>query len=411
MGSTKRNNNFSTSNTTFHNNDTMKDGASRSDCSIQKDKLLFEEGEMPKGLREPFIRSGYRRAYSTPWQCFKSLVYLNNESFNVWSHVLTTCYFLVRFGMAALTQSNSLLDPFNLPLLASAFGTLMLYSTSSVAHLFNSMSERGYKICFFFDYAAVSLYTFTSSQAMFFYARPMNTQWVIFEWPSLYLCLAALFSFLVTYGCCKTDAAVNKFSTLLRALPVLVAWVFSTLPFTVGVTLCSCHATSISCRAFSACSNESIGYYLRHVFCTILAGFMYSSRLPERLFPGRFDLIGNSHHFLHLCVALATEYAFKIMELNVSYLKNENLSEETTAYVSIINTIVVAILVMFINAGISLWFAKNLRVKESVYKNYTKYIKESNVLRRRSLGSSRNLQEIDWATSVTSPKGVFVADY
>lgn len=228
------------------------------------------------------------------------------------------------------------------------------------------MSERGYKICFFFDYAAVSLYTFTSSQAMFFYVRPMNTQCIIFESPSLYLCLAALFSFLVTYGCCKTDAAVNKFSTLLRALPALVAWVFSTLPFTAGVTLCSCHATISSCRALSACSSESVSYYLRHVFCTILAGFMYSSRLPERLFPGRFDLIGNSHHFLHLCVALATEYAFKILDLNVSYLKKEHLLEETTAYVSLINTMGVAILVMFINAGISFWFAKNLKVKESV---------------------------------------------
>jgi len=93
---------------------------------------------------------------------------------------------------------------------------------------------------------------------------------------------------------------------------------------------------------------------------------MYSSRLPERLFPGRFDLIGNSHHFLHLCVALATEYAFKILDLNVSYLKNEHLLEEATAYVSLINTMGVAILVMFINAGISFWFAKNLKVKESV---------------------------------------------
>lgn len=361
MASTKRNRNYNpTKNTTYHNNDSMKD------CATQKDKLLFEEREMPKGLREPFIKSGYRRAYSTPWQCFKSLFYLNNESFNVWSHILTTCYFLVRYGTAAATQCNSLLDPFNLPLFASAFGTLILYSTSSVAHLFNSMSERGYKICFFFDYAAVSLYTFTSSQAMFFYVRPMNTQCIIFESPSLYLCLAALFSFLVTYGCCKTDAAVNKFSTLLRALPALVAWVFSTLPFTAGVTLCSCHATNSSCRALSACSSESVSYYLRHVFCTTLAGFMYSSRLPERLFPGRFDLIGNSHHFLHLCVALATEYAFKILDLNVSYLKNEHLLEEATAYVSLINTMGVAILVMFINTGISVWFAKNLKVKESV---------------------------------------------
>lgn len=369
MASTKRNSNYNPTNTTSHNYDSTKDCASLSDYATQKHKLLFEEGEMPKGLREPFIKSGYRRAYSTPWQCFKSLFYINNESFNVWSHILTTCYFLVRYGMAALTQSKSLLDPFNLPLFASAFGTLILYSTSSVAHLLNSMSERGYKICFFFDYAAVSLYTFTSGQAMFFYVRPLNTQWIIFESPFLYLSLAALFSFLVTYGCCKTDAAVNKFSTLLRALPVLVAWTFSTLPFTVGVTLCGCYATSISCRAFSACSSVAVSYYLRHAFYTILAGFMYSSRLPERLFPGRFDLIGNSHHFLHICVALATEYAFKIMELNVSHLKKENLSEETTAYVSLVNTMGVAILVMFVNAGISFWFAKALRVKESVYKN------------------------------------------
>ena len=231
------------------------------------------------------------------------------------------------------------------------------------------LSERGYKICFFFDYAAVSLYTFTSSQAMFFYVRPMNTQWIIFESPSLYLSLAAVFSFLLTYGCCKTDAAVNKFSTLLRTLPALVAWSFSTLPFTAGVTLCSCHATSLTCRAFSACGSVSVSCYLRHAFYTILAGFMYSSRLPERLFPGRFDLIGNSHHFLHLCVALAAEYAFKIMELQVSHLKNENLLEQTTAHVSLVNTMGVAILVLFINAGISLWFAKALRVKESVYKN------------------------------------------
>ncbi|KAJ7393509.1 hypothetical protein OS493_006493 [Desmophyllum pertusum] len=182
-------NNLNPTTTTANNN-------SMAACGTDNDKLLFEDCEVPKGLREPFIKSGYRRAYSTPWQCFKSLFYINNESFNVWSHILATCYFFVRFGMAASSQSKSILDPFNLPLFASALGTLTLYSTSSVAHLLNSMSERGYKMCFFFDYAAVSVYTFTSSQAMFFYVRPMNTQWIIFESPSLYLCLAAPFHFL-----------------------------------------------------------------------------------------------------------------------------------------------------------------------------------------------------------------------
>ena len=336
------------------------------------DKLIFEDSEIPKGLREPFIKSGYRRAYSTPWECFKSLFYINNESFNVWSHILTTCFFMVRYAMAALTQASTVFDPFNWPLFSSAMGTLILYSTSSMAHLLNSMSERGYKTCFFFDYAAISLYTFTSSQAMFFYARPVNTDWIIFKFPSLYLCLAALFSFFTTYGCCKTGAEVNRFSTLLRALPVLAAWLNSTLPFTVGVTLCSCHATSTSCMAFSACSSASLNYYLRHAFCIVLAGFMYSTRLPERLFPGRFDFVGNSHHFMHILVALSTEFAFKLIEFDISnkkmWKKRENVLEETTADVSLANTMGAAIMVMFINAGIAFWFSSALRDKEAVHK-------------------------------------------
>lgn len=335
-------------------------------------KRLFEDCEIPKGLREPFIKSRYRRAYSTPWECFKSLFYINNESFNVWSHILATCFFVVRYAMAAFSQAPTILDPFNWPLFASAIGTLTLYSTSSIAHLLNCMSERGYKTCFFFDYAAVSLYTFTSSQAMFFYIRPMDTNWLIFQSPSLFLCLSALFSFLTTYGCCQTGALVHRFSTLLRALPVLGAWLNSTLPFTVGVTLCSCHVSSTSCTAFSPCRSEPLSYYFGHAFCTILAGFMYSTRLPERLLPGKFDLVGNSHHFLHICVALATEFAFKLIEFDIkhknAWKKRENVLEESTSDVTLLNTVGAAILVMFINAAIALWFSRALRENETVSK-------------------------------------------
>ncbi|RMX39410.1 hypothetical protein pdam_00005948 [Pocillopora damicornis] len=353
----------SLSTTAANNNSSLTVGA------IDNDRVIFEEEEMPGGLREPFIKSGYRRAYSTPWQCLKSLFYINNESVNVWSHIIAALYFAVRYGTAASTQVDSILDPFNLPLLASAMGTVILYSSSATAHLFNSISERGYKICFFFDYAAVSFYTFTSCQAMFFYARPVNSQWRIFESPAFYLSLAALFSFLVTYGCCKTDAAVNKFSTFLRMLSVIAAWIHSTLPILVGATLCTCHVTDKSCWSSSACSSLPVRYYLRHAFYTFLAGFMYSTRLPERLIPGRFDLVGNSHHFLHVCVAIGTEYAFKMVEFEINARKARGMLEETTAYVSILNTLVAAILVMFLNACIAFWFSITLKQKESSHKN------------------------------------------
>lgn len=332
-------------------------------------KVLFDDSEIPMGLREPFIKSGYRRPYSTSFECFKSLFYINNETFNVWSHILATCFFIERYAMATLTQAPTILDPFNWPLLASAMGTLILYCTSSIAHLLDCTSEKGYKTCFFFDYAAISLYTFTSSQVMFFYIRPLNTNWIIFQSPSLFLGIGALLSFLTTYGCCKTGALVNKFSAFLRSLPVLAAWLHSTLPFIVGATLCNCQSNTTTCTAFSACNSVSLSYYLRHTSCVVLAGFMYSTRLPERLFPGRFDLIGNSHHFLHIFVALSTEFAFKLIEFDVkhrkAWKKRENMVGETTADVSLLNTMCAAIFVMFINAGIALWFSKAIRDKKT----------------------------------------------
>ena len=338
------------------------------------EKLLYEVNEVPNGLREPFIKSGYRRPYSTPGQCFKSLFYINNESFNVWSHLLTTSFFVVRYSMAIHHQAYSFSDPFNWPLLSSAIGTLTLYFTSSIAHLFCCTSEKGYKTCFFFDYAAISVYTFTSGQAMFFYIRPINTNWMIFQSPLLYLSLAALFSFLTTYGCCQTGASVNRFSAFLRVLPVLAAWINSILPFIVGVTLCSCHTSSTSCTSFSACHSVSLDYFFRHVICTVLAGFMYSTRLPERLLPGRFDLIGNSHHFLHIFVALGTEFAFKIVQFDIGHRKawqeREDILQETTAEVTLANTVGAAILVMFINAGMAFWFSRALRNSDTKHEKH-----------------------------------------
>ena len=98
-------------------------------CTKEDSKrLLFKDSEMPEGFREPFIRSAYRPAYSTPWECVKSLFYINNESFNVWSHVFTTVFFVIRYSTTAVTQTLHLFDPFNLPLFASAIGTLSVYS-------------------------------------------------------------------------------------------------------------------------------------------------------------------------------------------------------------------------------------------------------------------------------------------
>ncbi|XP_071075864.1 membrane progestin receptor delta isoform X4 [Desmodus rotundus] len=58
-----------------------------------------------------------------------------------------------------------------------------------------------------------------------------------------------------------------------------------------------------------SCGQEALstnhGY---HLLCALLTGFLFTSHLPERLAPGRFDYIGHSHQLFHICAVLGTHF-------------------------------------------------------------------------------------------------------
>ena len=85
------------------------------------EKKLFNDEETTEWHRETFIKSEYRKHNSTFWQCLKSLFYLHNQSFNVWSHILVSLYFLVHFPQTLSEDTHPIFDPFNLPMLSAGF--------------------------------------------------------------------------------------------------------------------------------------------------------------------------------------------------------------------------------------------------------------------------------------------------
>ncbi|KAM5292715.1 membrane progestin receptor gamma isoform 2-T2 [Ctenodactylus gundi] len=62
--------------------------------------------------------------------------------------------------------------------------------------------------------------------------------------------------------------------------------------------------------------NEATLYHQKHMVMTLLASFLYSAHLPERLAPGRFDYIGHSHQLFHVCVVLATHMQMEAILLD-----------------------------------------------------------------------------------------------
>lgn len=67
--------------------------------------------------------------------------------------------------------------------------------------------------------------------------------------------------------------------------------------------------------------NDAILYHQKHMIMTLLASFLYSAHLPERLAPGRFDYIGHSHQLFHVCVILATHLQMEAILLDKTLRK------------------------------------------------------------------------------------------
>ena len=343
---------------------------------IGAEKLLYNMDEVPPGLQEAFVESGYRKPYSTTVECLQSLFYINNETFNMWSHIVTFLYFVVRYTVVLL-ELRSPASPkrdFYYPMLSSAIGSFTVYALSSIAHMFNSKSEKMHVIFYFFDYAGISIYTYTSGQVMYYYNRPIHTGWRIFESALLYTVIGAGLSFLATFLCCKSKMNFRKYGAILRVIPVFAGWLNTVLSLSVGVTMCSCDAVT-TCQSFIACNELLIAYFRRHCFYSIVGGLIYGSRLPERLLPGKFDIIGSSHHFLHIFAALSTEYAFKILEVAIESRqdpKNEVLAE-TLVGISSLGTLLPTIVVFVGNIAIAFWFAKSIyNSKDPVIKSKKK---------------------------------------
>lgn len=265
-------------------------------------------------------------------------------------------YFLVHFSQTLSEDTPPIFDPFNLPMLSAGIGTVTVYLTSGSAHLFNPMSEKAYKTCFFFDYAGINLMTFTSCQVLFFYTRPMNTGWMIFESPSLFFSVASCLSFLGTYLCCKTNSTNNVFSTSLRAAAFLAGYLNTTVHYLGGAVFCSC-LDDDTCLAFSACGRLSRDFYVSHVVNMILSDLLYSGRFPERIFPGMFDLIGQGHQLMHVLSAIGTEFAYRMIELHRKQAQESAVKMvATVSRVSLFNTLMLTIFMLVLNAGIVLWF-------------------------------------------------------
>ncbi|KAM8814725.1 membrane progestin receptor delta isoform 2-T2 [Rhynchonycteris naso] len=217
---------------------------------------LLQVHQVPRVFWEDGIMSGYRRPTSSALDCILSSFQMTNETVNIWTHFLPTC----------------------------------------------SMSPRARHICYFLDYGALSLYSLGCAFPYAAYSMPAS--WLHGCLHQLFVPVAALNSFLCTSLSCYSrfpELESPGLSKLLRTGAFAYPFLFDNLPLFYRLGLCWGRGHSCGQEALST----SHSY---HLLCALLTGFLFTSHLPERLAPGRFDYIGHSHQLFHICAVLGTHF-------------------------------------------------------------------------------------------------------
>lgn len=277
--------------------------------------------EVEEYNREPGIIYGYRHNCSIA-QAVISLFNATNETVNFWTHFIPTIFFVWQMGLLS-TSMPLFQDPYLFPLVCYLFASCAYPLISCMAHAFSCVSTTASHVCFFLDYAALSIYSWGVAILYYSYAFPKDLMYTWYS--SIFLPVATFNAIVATIMACSSRFMDGSpyIRKAMRLTAFIIPYIWDSIPLVYN--LYTCDDTKDVC-------GESKPYHFRQFASVIIASFFYGSHIPERLAPGRFDIIGNSHNLLHLFGIIATNEQLRGSLLDVSSRRDDlQLSMWTTS--------------------------------------------------------------------------------
>ncbi|XP_060605874.1 membrane progestin receptor beta-like [Ruditapes philippinarum] len=264
----------------------------------------------PDVYREPAILSGYRIPDKS-WRYYTvSIFHLHNETINIWTHIIATLVFinrLVHILEIYDVESECGILPLAVFCACAAANSFL----SAFAHTFQSMSPFCHYICFHFDYVGVGIYALCQCILFMYISCPD----AIFEYLSMAsLPLNVVLSLFVMLGGSLSKILYRRPYPFKRRLVQIgsgcIHASFSCIPLITRLAYC---INTTDCN-----NTHHFPWMVSMAVCL----FFFSSHLPEKLAPGKFDFMGMSHQWFHvfqtLTVLLQMNAAREDLRNNVS---------------------------------------------------------------------------------------------
>ncbi|XP_012893106.1 PREDICTED: progestin and adipoQ receptor family member 9-like, partial [Dipodomys ordii] len=292
---------------------------------------LLRWDQVPEDFVERFILSGYRRPPSSARECLASVLRPTNETLNFWTHFIPLLLFLGRFGRLLLLGPDAAPEPLPfhhpglLPFWCYASGVLITFAARCAAHALGSASRRMRAALFYLDYASISYYGFGSTVAYYYYMLPgmrlldaralapyvrQRLGWrvecarALAAYRALVLPVAFALAVGCTAACCQSrarPAAGAAGAAGARAHPAELRTLVFTLPLSLACPI------ALEGALFDLRARDPalfLRFHRRYLWLAV-AAFFNVSKIPERLQPGLFDVVGHSHQLFHIFTFLS----------------------------------------------------------------------------------------------------------
>lgn len=270
---------------------------------------LITYHDLPEWQKDnDFIIYGYVAETKNIWHCFDTLLFFNNETLNIFTHLLPGTIFpllCLLFIPYVLTHSNFIdcVPPWlvHLPAFTTTdytdnsiftlffIGFITCLSCSATFHMLKVHSHKIASMGSRLDYAGILLLIASSLIGIVHYS--------FIDQPKLkniFITITStvgVISLLITW---HPDFRTPKWRCIRTSTFVIFA--FSGL-----IPICYAFIAFGWREAFNRTGLKYVGY---EALSYLLGASLYAFRMPERLSPGKFDMVGNSHQVFHCLVVL-----------------------------------------------------------------------------------------------------------
>jgi adiponectin receptor len=252
---------------------------------------LVHHHHLPKWLKDnDFLIQGHRPQLHTFYACFKSIFRIHTETGNIWTHLLGFLAFIIIAIYFMLSPSTDV--QFQEKAVFSAFfaGAILCLGFSWMFHTVYCHSEKVGRIFSKLDYCGISFLIMGSAVPWLYY--------------SFYCRLSAKITYfvvIITLGIvCITVSMWDKFSQ--PNYRVVRAGAF--VAFGLSGVIPAIHYT-ITDGYHEAVNFAALGTIIPMGVLYLSGALIYAARIPESIWPGKFDIWFQSHQIFHVFVVAA----------------------------------------------------------------------------------------------------------